>query len=175
MFCSSMDAPSPAEGGQGPAGPEIRASWIWEAARRPGGSHTQDAGLGSPGPGRHWLVQGLCHSEQWKTGSERGPAPKAIREKSRPAQWAAYQVQKIGRLSKSAPLDYVRSQVPGSLPAKYPVGVPCCLSPGLQCVRCPLTFRWPLQGALSRVQSLPAAAPHTPEELGSQASFLPIS
>lgn len=108
-----------------------------EAARRPGGRPTRGAGLGSLGPGGHWLVQGLCHSEEWQTGPERGPAPGAIRGKPRPAQWAAYQVQTVAGLSKSAPLGCVRSQVPARLPAKCPGGVPCCLSPGLQCVRCP--------------------------------------
>lgn len=108
-----------------------------EAARRPGGRPTRGAGLGSLGPGGHWLVQGLCHSEEWQTGPERGPAPEVIRGKPRPAQWAAYQVQTVAGLSKSAPLGCVRSQVPARLPAKCPGGVPCCLSPGLQCVRCP--------------------------------------
>lgn len=108
-----------------------------EAARRPGGRPTRGAGLGSLGPGGHWLVQGLCHSEEWQTGPERGPAPGVIRGKPRPAQWAAYQVQTVAGLSKSAPLGCVRSQVPARLPAKCPGGVPCCLSPGLQCVRCP--------------------------------------
>ena len=161
MSCTSMDAPSPS------SGQEHRACWPGNSGWVPLGDGGREGRTAQGLRGSHtwdcrnrtlearwtsWLVQGLYHVRNSGLWVRERQSLQSYEESSVPPSGLQVKCVKLASLGKLSPLD---SACTSSSPWHPPSLVPCWGSmlllptPGLHCVRLPLTFQGPLHGTLS--------------------------